>query len=542
MNIFHKNPNTMNYFRKTLIVISVAVIAGGLFACTDGFEELNSPPTSVTEINPAFLFTEVIRDTRIDYNWEYADARLTGGWAQHWADEDNSDGRPNYFNPHRRNDNVFWDVQYFGLKNLNRARATLLEEVDGDADDPSVRSRLAMVRIYEMYLFEKLTAGLGDIPYSEAIQGLELETTPVYDRQQEIYPDILNNLRTAVDNLTDGDLAFGAADILYNGNIDNWRRFGNSLYLRTAMRMRYADPGAAQSAVEDVMTRPLIDSHDQAAMVPTEAGNGANANAHPILAELRNPGDKSRVGRQLVEMLKDRDDPRLELMVEPTPVSLEVFNTTGDPDDLEYVGVGPNLTDEQYDQFGDEDISFAAFGTWNNEDLAIPVHTFTYPEVLYLQAEAALLGWGGGMADAQNYYEEGIRNAMIMEPYNHPGFLGYEITPADIDNYVASQTPLDGDFETALRQISEERYIMLFSRGGEVFFEWRRTGYPLLDPGTRTTEYTNGNIARKAFYHESEDGLNNANKEEAAQRMGDEGMNAIMWIDANPNRGQTFMR
>lgn len=520
-------------------VILIVMMTLGLFACTDNFSALNEPPTSVTEIDPAYLFTEVVKDDNLNYNWEYADARLFGGWAQHWADNDESDGLPNYYEQHRRNDNELWEVKYTQvLKNLNRAESLLSDEVDGNTSDPYVRSKLAMVKIYEVMTYETLTAGFGDIPFSEAIKGIEGNTNPVYDQQQNIYPALIDSINTYMSQLSNGDATFEDADLIYQGNIDNWRRFANSLKLKIAMRMSNADEEAAESAVTEAMNNPLISSQEQSAMISTTAGGGPDANAHPILTELREPGDKSRLGEHLVDMLKATDDPRLELIAEPTSASKETFESSGDPNDLEYHGIAPNMTSDQYNAMDLSEISYAALDVWANENLPVPAHVMTYPEVLFLQAEAALRGWGGNMADAQVYYEQGIRAAMKMSPYNNSGFNDYEITQAEIDTYVSSQTPLSTNFETALEQISEQRYIALFSRGDEPFFEWRRTSYPRLDPGTRTDNVTNGDIPRAAYYHETEESLNPSNWQEAIDRQGAPGYNKEMWIDANSSNGQ----
>ncbi|MEX0660607.1 MAG: SusD/RagB family nutrient-binding outer membrane lipoprotein [Balneolaceae bacterium] len=535
---------TMKTFKIKAVLLSL-VLAVMISACTDHFSSLNTPPTSVTSVDPGFVFAEVIRDDNVDYNWEYIDARIFGGWAQHFADNDASDGLPNYYEPHRRNDNAFWELKYVTvLKNLDRAKALVLEAADGDETSPEARTKLAIIKLYETKTFENLTAALGDIPFSESISGLEGNTNPVYDLQSDIYPSLIDTIDTYMAQLTNGDATFGDGDIIYQGDVEMWSRFANSLKLRTAMRMRYADPAVAEAAVTEAMSDPLISSHGESAMVGTEAGGGSHENAHPMLgtaqAGLRNPGDNSRIGKHLMDMLKLNNDPRLEFIAEPTEASKDIFEVSGDPDDLEYFGIPPNLTDDQYNAMDLSEISFTSFEIWGNEDIAVPVHVLTYPEVLFLQAEAALLGWGGSLADAQLYYEQGIRAAMTMEPYTNATFNGETITQGDIDNYVASQLPLSADFETALEQISEERYIALFSRGDEPYFEWRRTGYPLLDPGTRTNNYTNGNIPRKAFYHESEQSLNESNWQEAVDRQGDDGYNADIWLDQNSNNGQQY--
>ncbi|MEX2593332.1 MAG: SusD/RagB family nutrient-binding outer membrane lipoprotein [Anditalea sp.] len=496
-----------------------------LYACTDHFEELNTPPTSVTVIDPAFTFSEAIRDDNISYNYEWINSRLFGGWAQHWADNDEGDGIPNYYDPHRRNDDEFWVWTYQTvLKNLERTQALLLDQTEGGETAPEIRNKLAITRIYEVIPFERLTAGVGDIPFSEGAKGMEGFVTPIYDLQSEIYPALLTQLNVNIERLDPSDISFGNADLIYQGNVDSWIRFGNSIKLRTAMRMRSADPVAAQEAVTQAMQSPLISSHGQSAMLATVANMGPGENAHPITREMRQPADKSRPGKQLVDMLKEKNDPRLTLIVEPTEASKKIFDQTGDLSDLEYIGIQPNMTSEQYDNMDLEKRSFVALDVWANEDRSVPVHILTYAEVLFLQAEAALMGWGGTEADAQTFYEDGIRAALIMEPYNIT-----DITV--IENYVASQTPLTGTFEDMLAQIMEQKYITLFSRGMEAYYEWRRTGYPILDPGTRTNNSTNGQIPRRAYYHQQEQSLNRENFQTAVSRQGEDHPLTSMWID-----------
>ena len=514
----------MRHIKNTAIkgLLAALVI---LFACTDHFEELNNPPTSVTSIEPAFVFSEVIRDDNISYNYEWLNNRLFGGWAQHWADNDEGDGLPNYYMPHRRNDDAFWVWTYQTvLKNLERTQELLMEQADGDEMAPEVRTKLAIVRIYEVFPFERLTAGVGDIPFFEGARGIEGFTSPVYDPQSEIYPALIDQLDENIARLNESDFSIGDADYLYQGDVEMWRRFGNSLKLRTAMRMRNADPAAAEASVTEAMNAPLISSHEQSAMLATIAGNGPNENAHPITREMRQPADKSRIGKQLVDMLKEKNDPRLALIAEPTQASKNVFEQSGDPADLEYMGIPPNMTSEQYDAMNLDEISFVALDVWANEDRAVPVHILTYAEVLFLQAEAALLGWGGSEADAQAYFQEGIRAALTMEPYNISD-------AAVIDAYVEAQTPLAGSQDDMLEQIIEQKYITLFSRGFEAFYEWRRTGFPVLDPGTRTNNTTNGQIPRRAYYHQQEQALNRDNFQQAISRQGEDHPLTRMWID-----------
>ena len=87
----------------------------------------------------------------------------------------------------------------------------------------------------------------GDCPYFEAGKGfITGNVKPAYDKQELIYKDFLKELGEAADALTaSGDKVTG--DIIFQGNIDKWKRFANSLHLRYAMRIVNADPELAKA-------------------------------------------------------------------------------------------------------------------------------------------------------------------------------------------------------------------------------------------------------------------------------------------------------
>ena len=489
-------------------------------SCTDHFEELNTPPTAVTVINPAFTFSESIRMDQINYNYEWINSRIFGAWVQHWANVTQDNGMPNYYMPDRRIDDLMWQHIYQNvLKNLERTQALLLDISDGDENDPEVRTRLAITRIYEQLPFEKLTAGYGYVPYFQGGRGMECHSFHEYDTQSSIYPAIIQQLDASMAMLNQGDLSFGDADFFYGGNVEGWRRLANSIKLRVGMRMRNADPSAAQAAVTQAMQGPLISNNAQAAMLATSANNGPNETAHPITREMRFPDNKSRPGKQLVDMLKDKNDPRLTLIAEPTLESKQ----SGDPADHQFEGIRPNMTPAQYEELNLSRVSEVALDIWANEDRNVPVHVFTYAEAAFLKAEAALYGWGATEADAEGFYRDGIRAAMQMEPYNLPD--------ATVDAYLAEHGTLSGSVEEKLEMIIEQKYIAFFSQGLEAYFDWRRTGFPVLDPGDRTANVTNGQIPRRAYYSQVEQSLNRTNFQAAVARQGEDHPLTRMWID-----------
>jgi hypothetical protein len=112
-----------------------------------------------------------------------------------------------------------------------------------------------------------LTDTYGDIPYFDAgkafSDGLGF---PAYDAQQDIYNDILNELVSASTGLDNNKDAV-KQDILYDGNIDQWRRLGNSLLLRAAMRLSKVEPGKAQEFAAKAVTGGLMLSNNDNAVI-----------------------------------------------------------------------------------------------------------------------------------------------------------------------------------------------------------------------------------------------------------------------------------
>ena len=48
-----------------------------------------------------------------------------------------------------------------------------------------------------------------------------------------------------------------SSDVIFGGNVEKWCRYANSLKLRLAMRMSYADPAYAQQKAEEAASHPI---------------------------------------------------------------------------------------------------------------------------------------------------------------------------------------------------------------------------------------------------------------------------------------------
>ncbi len=74
------------------------------------------------------------------------------------------------------------------------------------------------------------TLDMGDVPYSEAGKAEEGITKPKYDKQSDVFTEVLADLKEA-----EADFAAGAdfdGDIMYNGDVTKWRKLCNAMQLK----------------------------------------------------------------------------------------------------------------------------------------------------------------------------------------------------------------------------------------------------------------------------------------------------------------------
>jgi hypothetical protein len=199
------------------------------------------------------------------------------------------------------------------------------------------------------------------------------------------------------------------------------------------------------------------------------------------------------------------------MIAAPTATSVKA----GGP--LEYKGKAVALTDALSVGIINDDYSQASnitfFNLAYNQATPIPHYVYTYAEICFYKAEAALEGWGGlTPAQAEGFYQDGIKAAMALKPYN------IITIPQE---FIDSEFSFEGlSAEQKLEKIMTQKWILYFGRSFSAYAEWRRTGYPVLTPGPNPGS-TNGKIPRRVGYPSEESVLNHQNYLDAVTRMGE---------------------
>src|SRR5690606_3327850 len=218
----------MNYIQKIarITLRSGAIAATLLFAisCDNGFEEMNINPNAYTEPVIGNLFTYSIIRTA---GTGTADRNRVGikhvsGLMQYMASLQTFWYGEKYLY-HDQGGNYFENAYEFHLKELQQ----IFPFVEGD---PERINQFAMARIWRVYVMHRITDIYGDVPYSEAAKGFTQGVfKPKYDPQSEIYADMLKELEEAATQLDPGKPSFGAADVIYGGDVSKWQTFAYSM-------------------------------------------------------------------------------------------------------------------------------------------------------------------------------------------------------------------------------------------------------------------------------------------------------------------------
>ncbi|NCC73108.1 MAG: SusD/RagB family nutrient-binding outer membrane lipoprotein, partial [Sphingobacteriia bacterium] len=229
------------FSKKSLIILALLTI---MLGCTKNFEDINKDPNNPESVATGFIFTYVEKNVMDNLRDEWAGGRMFFLLPQYWSQINYTDEDRYAFRTTVTD--AFWRAMYTSAMNLqNVINLNTNEETKTDAlASGANENQIAAATILQMYIFSVLTDAFGDIPYSEAFQANQ-NRTPKYDPQSEIYPDMITKLINAVNmiNLEADGIRFG--DIIYDGDMAKWKKFGASLALRIAQRMEKRDNGAA---------------------------------------------------------------------------------------------------------------------------------------------------------------------------------------------------------------------------------------------------------------------------------------------------------
>jgi hypothetical protein len=380
-------------------------------------------------------------------------------------------------------------------------------------------NQIAIARIMKAYIFWDLTDKYGDIPYSQALQGVG-NLTPKYDKQSDIYPDLIKECTEAGAQMDAGGVIV-QGDLIYGGStaatqVAKWKKFANSLRMLMALRLSKRFPAAGAYAA----TQFSLAYNDAAGHIITNADNFA-LNYLGGSVNLNNPWNATG---------GSADNGESETMTKATSnlgdTRAGVFgsNATGVP----YGCAAPANTAINYAK-----ILSAPFKAATGLVVFIGASN-----VLLAEADAFEMGWvtGKTTVNAEASYNAGVNASFAQWGLTVPGSY---LTGSANYNTGAGGGSIGGACTVAgssaatatkLQRIALQQWLAWYPNATQGWSNWRRTGFPVLMPSSQSTN-PGGQIPRRYTFGASEYSLNLAQVTAAAAAMGGDTQDTKVWWD-----------
>jgi hypothetical protein len=491
----------MKQYTSLFIVLLVTILS----SCNK-FEDYQINPNNPTIADPSLLLPAIERNA---FSTISADAALASRYLVYTQGASNSQ----YYG---------WQRSGMGYSNISQ-----VVKMEQEAARVGKLNYRYIGKFFRSYFVVGMTQTFGDIPYSKMMQSIAnnnvtdtLAIRPVYDKQEDVYIGVLNDLKIASDSLSATEVAIGG-DLVYGGSIDKWKRLINSFTLRVLMSLSKKESVASlniKQRFNEIVSNP--------AKYPLLAGNADNGkftyfnitgNQYPYFNNNSMKTDYY-LDSTFARILRNLQDPRLFVFGKAKPSA-----TLPATDFNAYDGLlgsaalayntakrGAGNASQIHDRYAYEAI---------NE----PSLLMGYAELQFILAEAVVRNWITG--NANSYYTNGIRASMNFSNFNN----AYSETT--MNNYLA-QPVIALQAGKEIEQIITQKYISMFmNTGWQPFYEQRRTGFPAFETSGAGI-LNGGKIPKRWMYPTDEYNNNRVNVEQAVrtQYASVDDINGVMWI------------
>ncbi|HVY75995.1 MAG TPA: SusD/RagB family nutrient-binding outer membrane lipoprotein [Puia sp.] len=542
--------------KPTYHILFLLVAAALFAACNKQIAEKQANPNNPSSVQPNLILGTVLTDL----SGTGAYGRLGGTGSSEGI---NSWDGAHRWNQYHCSNYDYYDNNIYSWTNGSFDSYLVLTDVDRMQEEITSRGGNALNpfeaigRFIKAYYYYNLSSLFGDVPLSDALQGLE-NFKPSYTSQEKVFAYVLDELDSANNDLTqlisnqDNTLS-KTQDIYYGGNLTAWQKLVNSFKLRVLIALsKRADDAtlnvAAQFSV--ILSNPskylVFESQDDDLKFIYNPGETNTYSIYPF-----NPTNFGSIAQRLnmadtyVGTLTSLSDARVFTTSEPAwalagndpnPAQYKYFKgaSTGEPLATMY----GNATAGLYSFIN----RYRYYSNYTGE----PDVLVGYKEMCFNIAEAIERGWIGG--NAEDWYKKGITESMAFYgiDINQTSHAAYFLPPTansvtqvqsypfnfDFAAYYAQPAvKLSADAATAIGQIVLQKYIATFQNSGyEAYYNWRRTGVPGFQGGSGVGN--NGDIPKRWAYPVAEQVVNTENWKAAvtAQQFSADDLNQVMWL------------
>jgi hypothetical protein len=456
----------------------------------ESFLEDNKSPNNPSEVPAENILPSGLSSVGYVMGGKY---QVLGGlWAQHWTQSPGASqysGIDSYdVNSSSFDDRQFGELYTGALMNLEKVKLMAQEHQDW--------GYYLISTVMQCYTFQILADLYGKIPFYDVLEGESGETTPLYAKGDVVYDSLIARLDYALSLDLEAETVseIDDEDIIFNGDLDRWTEFANSLKMKIYLRQCYAKPQVSKVGLSEMWGNEagFLNTDVLLNVYADDPGNRNPLYSSEVMAF---GGNYNLIlSRTLHSFLSDHNDiDRLNAMF----------------DLPENGGTHKSLIQGDYNAPDEDPGINSAFYSKPVFDASYPVFLMSAAEVYFMRAEAIIRFDLDNWQEARNMYEMGIQ--MAFDRYGLPNAEYF------INNQYSF--PAEGaEFEKFLELIITQKWLSMVNfQSLEAFFEHNRTGFPKVsevkaddndyEPGQFTVSVNNvtsGRFPKRLIFPKSE--------------------------------------
>ncbi|CCH03429.1 hypothetical protein FAES_5430 [Fibrella aestuarina BUZ 2] len=511
-----------------------AVLALTVSACEQPFNELEKDPNRATTAPASLVLGGVLNDL---YNSTYGG----GAWGDYQRYNQYYASNYNYY----ATNEYTWtqtSLYFTTLKNVVK-----MEEEAKRVALPDQNPYTALGKLFRAMLFENMTKRVGDLPLTDALQGLN-NLTPKYNSQKEVYVQVLKWLDEANSDLAaliakgDNNLQ---GDIYYGNSLAKWQKAVNTFKLRVLVSLSAKEADAdlnVKARFAEVLANPakfplMTSMDDNLQYVYNSTFNKYNRNPD----NFGQNATRENMTTTYLGTLTSLKDPRTFVVAEPAAAKLKAGLQPTDYAAFVGASSGEDLA-IMSSKANQGEYSFQNRRHFYSTYTAEPFILLGYPELLFTIAEGINRGWASGSAEdsytkgiqtSWAFYglKDGANDVFFSADGGYKAFNTYSAPVSYATYYAQTAVKYAGNNANGLKQILTQKYLAMFQQSGmEAWYNQRRTGVPTFEVGPGT-----GNSQRipKRWQYPTTEAAYNADNYKAAitsQYAGNDDINALMWL------------
>ncbi len=463
-------------------------------------DDINTDPHSAYTTIPSTLVTNAQKELS-DYvntcSVNENNFRLT---MQYWQETTYVEESNYNFTNRNVSNQIFLNTYVNVLTNFIQAKKLINDYVPVPAEAavwPKIRqNQLAVIDMMQVYTYQSLVDTFGNVPYTQSNQ-LSTINSPVYDDGAAVYANLITRLQADIASidasvgLDSNSDVFSEADLFYEGDLNAWKTFGNSLMLKLGVAIADSNPALAQQTATTAISNGVMISSSEDCKLQYLT---ASPNRNPIFDNVKASNRNDFVGgKTMVDYMNSNNDSRIEKYYKPVGTSGTYLG--------QIIGTGASFS--QFSAPGD----FAYSPT-------TPGIILNYTEVAFYLTEASAR-WGIGGSAVTNY-----ANAITAS------FADWGVT-SSAAAYITAHPYNAANWK---QSVGQQAWVAMYNQPLTSWNFWRRLDYPVLQPASAATI---NSVPVRMNYPVNEYQTNGANVAAASSAIGGDLLTTKIFWDKN---------